>query len=118
MPLLNEQFLRHFAGKKGKEQSQAVSTERAKGALHGQLARSQKHAVENAARLEAIVKAAEGKHKDLQAQLPALRQKADSAVGEEREVHHRNYLRAAQNLHNCARIHGAAKRELILARNF
>lgn len=118
MPLFNEQFLRQLAGKKGKEQAQSVATQRATGALHGQLARSQKHATENAARLEAIVAAADAQHKNLQAQISALRQKTEGAAGEERDEHHRNYLRAVQNLHSCARAYGAAKRELIIARNF
>ncbi|HEY0074979.1 MAG TPA: hypothetical protein VGB77_12820 [Abditibacteriaceae bacterium] len=90
---------------------------RAQTRLHGQLARTQSHGAANVSRLEEIVTVAARKHKDLQRQIPELARKADSAVGEERTVLHRNYLQAVQNAHRCAQIHDTAKRELIIAQN-
>jgi hypothetical protein len=115
MPLQSDETLRRWAGEKGK--TQAAKVQAATGQLHGLLARSHRHVAKNVTRLEAVIAAADAKHADLCAQLPELRAKADSAVGEERDVHHRNYLRAVSHRNACTRVHGAAKRELIIARN-
>lgn len=115
MPDSNKETLRRWAGEKGK--TQAAKVQAAQGQLHGQLARTQKHVVQNITRLEAVCAAADAQHSSITKQLPQLRTKAVSAVGEERDTHHRNYLRAIANRNACARVHGAAKRELIIARN-
>lgn len=94
-----------------------VKIQPAQSRLTGQLARSEVHRATNVARLEQIVAAADAKHKALNAQIPDLARLADSAVGEERDTAHRDYLVAIQDRHNCARVHGAAMRQLIIAKN-